>query len=335
MKIQQKYRKEKEIIKTLFDTTYIHTMVLKNRFIRAAVHEHAPGGHIPEHFFDVYKKYARGGVGTIITGFALVDEAEKSFPVMGFYDDSFCCEHKKLIDCVHAYHANIILQLVYVGSYVMGDPGKTAVLAPSVVENRNTKIIPQEITEEQIKNIQAKFAQAVVRAKQTGYDGIEIHAAHGFLLSQFMTPYYNRRKDLYGGSAQNRARMSLETYQAIKKAAGDDFPILIKINVNDGFEGGVLFDDVLYLCHELSQEKIGALEISGAFNMFTGESTSFFRKEAEEIARENDATVILTGGNKDFKEMTDILKNTGIQYFGMARPLMKDPDLINHFKAAW
>jgi 2,4-dienoyl-CoA reductase-like NADH-dependent reductase (Old Yellow Enzyme family) len=198
------------------------------------------------------------------------------------------------------------------------------------VENLNTKILPQEINIEQIKNIQKKFADAAAREKSARYGGIEIHAAHGFLLSQFMTPYYNRRTDMYGGSTQNRARMALETYETIRKSVGDNFPVLIKINVTDGFEDGVSFEDVLYLCGELTKKGIDAIETSGWHTL--SESTSFCKNEAERMASENETKIIMTGGNNNFDRMAEILNNTKIEYFGMARPLIKEPDLINQFE---
>jgi 2,4-dienoyl-CoA reductase-like NADH-dependent reductase (Old Yellow Enzyme family) len=319
-------------MKTLFDTTRLGRMSLKNRFIRAAVGEKTPDGQVNEHILSLYRDLARGGSGTLITGFTLVDEAEKNFPMMAFYDDSFHEGHRALTDLVHENGANIVLQLVYVGSYVMGGTTGMTILGPSAVENLNTKVVPREIGVKQIKAVQEKFSAAALRAKNAGYDGVELHAAHGFLLSQFMTPYYNRRTDVYGGSAENRARMPLETYTAVREAVGDDFPVLIKINVNDGIENGVVFDDVLYLCEELTKLKIDAIEISGAFSAFPPGAASFFKKEAEQIAAKNAAKIIMTGGNRDFEEMTGILNSTKIEYFGMARPLIREPDLINRFK---
>ncbi|MDR0999836.1 MAG: NADH:flavin oxidoreductase [Clostridiales bacterium] len=317
-------------MKTLFDTTHVENMVLKNRFIRAAIGEKTTDGHVNQYILDLYTNLAQGGVGTMITGFTLVDESEKSYPIMAFYDDSFADGHRSLTNTAHSLNANIILQLVYVGSYVMGNAAGVTVLAPSAVENLNKKTIPKEISLEEIKNIQNKFANAALRAKNAGYDGIEIHAAHGFLLSQFMTPYYNRRNDLYGGSTPNRARMALETYEAIRKAVGNDYPVWIKINVVDGIEDGVSFDDVLYLCNELSNKGIDAIEISGNWKSRENQS-AYFKDEAEAIASKNKTAVILTGGNNDFKEMTEILNTTKISYFGMARALAKYPDLINKF----
>jgi 2,4-dienoyl-CoA reductase-like NADH-dependent reductase (Old Yellow Enzyme family) len=271
-------------MKTLFDKTRIGQMVLKNRFVRAAIHEKTADGQVNERILKIYKDLAQGGAGALITGFTLVDEAEKSYPVMAFYNDLFYDGHKKLTNLVHEYNTKILLQLVYIGSYIMGDATGMTILAPSVVENLNTKTMPQEITVGQIRNIQQKFAAAAVRAKNAGYDGIEIHAAHGFLLSQFMTPHYNRRTDLYGGSAENKARISLETYEAVRKSVGNDFSVWIKINVTDGFENevpdgvpdGVPFEDVLYLCRELTNRGIDAIEISGAFSKFKHDVTSFF-----------------------------------------------------------
>jgi 2,4-dienoyl-CoA reductase-like NADH-dependent reductase (Old Yellow Enzyme family) len=319
-------------MKTLFDRTQLGSMSLKNRFIRAAVGENTSNGQVNSDILQLYKRLAEGGAGTLITGFTLVDETEKSFPMLAFYNDSFYHGHRELTNLVHEHNTNIILQLVYVGSHIMGDTANMAVLAPSVVENLNTKIIPQEISIEQIKNIQDKFAQAALRAKNAGYDGIEIHAAHGFLLSQFMTPYYNRRTDLYGGSTQNRSRMSLEIYETIRKSVGNDFPILIKINVADGVKNEVIFEDVLYLCKELTKEGINAIEISGAWYNLPPESNSFFKNESEIIAAKNETKIIITSGHNNFDEMTEILNNTMIEYFGMARPLIKEPDLINQFK---
>jgi len=317
-------------MKTLFDLTYIGKMALKNRFIRSAISENTKNGEINQNILDLYKQLTAGGVGTMITGFTLVDEFEKNYSAPAFYNDSFIGNHRKLTDTVHENNANIILQLAYCGSYIMGEMTGEAVLAPSGVKNLNTNIIPKEITLNEIKNIQKKFAQAALRAKNAGYDGVEIHAAHGFFLSQFMTPYYNHRNDQYGGSALNRARIIVETYEAIRELAGYDFSVWIKINVSDGITDGVSFDDVLYLCNELSIKKIDAIEVSGNWQNLKKQS-AYFKDEAEIIASKNETAVVLTGGNNSFEEMTEILNSAKINYFGMARALLKDPNLINKY----
>ncbi|MDR3163398.1 MAG: hypothetical protein LBT81_06045 [Helicobacteraceae bacterium] len=176
----------------------------------------------------------------MITGFILVDETEKSYLMLAFYDDSFTEGHKKLTDIAHAHNTNIILQLVYVGLNVMNDPTEVAVLAPSAIENLNTQVIPKEISLKEIKNAQSKFAEAALRAKDAGCETLK-YMRHMAFLSQFMMPYYNRGNDLYGGSASNKARMILETYEKIRKSVGKDYPIWIKINVTYSITDGVSF----------------------------------------------------------------------------------------------
>ncbi|MDR1516273.1 MAG: NADH:flavin oxidoreductase [Synergistaceae bacterium] len=318
-------------MKTLFDATVLNEMSLKNRFIRAAVGEKTSDGTVNEHILGVYRELSRGGAGTLITGFTLVDGAERLYPILALYDDSFIDGHKKLTALVHESGANIISQLVYVGSWVIGDRHGDILLAPSAVKHLQSGALPKEASVGEIKAIQRKFAEAALRAKKAGHDGVEIHAAHWFFLSQFLTPYYNRRADQYGGSVENRARMLIETYEAIREAVGADFPVWVKININDGFDMGVSLEDCLYVGRELSHRGIDAIETSGDWMEHPEGAGAFFRDEAQALAAETGVSIILTGGNRDFQSMTEILNSTDIDYFGLARPLMRESDLINRF----
>jgi 2,4-dienoyl-CoA reductase-like NADH-dependent reductase (Old Yellow Enzyme family) len=321
-------------MKTLFDATSINGLTLKNRFIRAAVGEKTDDGTVKEHVLRTYRELARGGAGALITGFTLVDEAEKLFPILALYSDDFLDGHKELTSVVHEASGNIVSQLVYVGSWVMGNNGGAPVLAPSAVRHLRSDVTPREMSVAEIKAVQQKFAEAAARARKAGHDGVEIHAAHWFLLSQFLTPYYNRRVDQYGGPVENRARMLLETYEAVRQAVGPNFPVWVKINVNDGFERGVSLDDCLYVGRELTRRGIDAIEVSGDWMERPENSGPYFKKEAEALAAATGAAIILTGGNRDCRQMTEMLNSTGIAYFGMARPLMKEPNLINQLQEA-
>ncbi|WP_238918946.1 NADH:flavin oxidoreductase [Clostridium sp. YIM B02555] len=319
-------------MKKLLDTTKMGNMTLKNRFISAAIGDFTGEGLINERIIEKYETLAKGGVGTIITGFTLVDEAEKSFPILSIYEDSFIENFKKLTDKIHSHGANFISQLVYIGSYVMGDVGDREILGPSAVANPNTNVIPKEMNISEIKAVQQKFAEAALRAKKSGFDGIEIHAAHGFLLNQFITPYYNRRNDIYGGSIENRVRMLLETYSAIREAVGPEYPIWVKVNSIEGFEGGLTLEDCLYTCKELTKLGVNAIEVSGNFMSLSSNKGIYFKEEAAAIAKENNVAVIVTGGNRNFEEMEKLLSSTRIEYFGMARPFISEPDLINKYE---
>lgn len=323
-------------MKTLFDETSIGTMKLKNRLVRAAAGDrHGRNGHITEKDFEVYEELAKGGAGTIITGFTYIHKSDTPLSpgMMGIYEDSFIPEYKKLTDIVHSHEANIIMQLVYCGSYTRKlEEGRKA-LAPSAVENLHSKIMPEEMSKEEIKLIQKAFADAAVRAKKAGFDGVQLHGAHGFLLNQFITPYYNRRGDEYGGFIENRARMLLETYSLVREAVGDDYPVLVKLNCTDGIEQGVSFDDFRYVSKELANLGINGIEVSGAWMQYKPKEEFYFKEYAEKIAEENDVPVILVGGNRNFDSMTSLLNKTAIEYFSMCRPLISEPNLVNRWKS--
>ena len=320
-------------MKTLFDATKIGSMFLKNRFIRAAIADKTVDGSIGGDVVDLYRALASGGVGTIVTGYTLVSEAEKMLPITAFYSDVFVDEHRKLADAVHEHKANLVLQLVYVGSYVVAkDVSGLVTLAPSAVANLVSGTLAREASVAELKAIQENFAQAALRAKSAGYDGVEIHAAHGFFLSQFMTPHYNRRADLYGGAVENRSRMTLETCDAIRGAVGEDFPIWVKINSTDGIQGGLTLEDCLYLCRKLTEHGVHAIEVSGKWFSMPVTARAHFEDAARKIAKENAVAVILTGGNRSCEEMTRLLNDSDIGYFGMARPFMNEPDLVDRFR---
>lgn len=320
-------------MKKLLDKTKIGNMTLKNRFICAAMGDSTDDGHLIKNIFMKYDTLAQGGVGTIITGFTLVDETERLAPITAIYDDLFIDEFRKLTDIVHSQGANILLQLVFLGSSLYWKIDKQrVVLGPSAVANLTSQVIPKEMDIREIKAVQEKFAKAALRAKKAGFDGIEIHAAHGFLLNQFITPYYNRRNDGYGGSIENRARMLLETYSAIREAVGKDYQVWVKVNSTDGFEDGLTFDDCRYVCKELAKLGSNAIEISGNWMALSSTKEIYFKEEATTIAKENNVVVIVTGGNRDFRQMEQLLNSTNIEYFGMARPFICEPDLVNRYE---
>jgi 2,4-dienoyl-CoA reductase-like NADH-dependent reductase (Old Yellow Enzyme family) len=333
-------------MKSLFDQTQFAGLQLKNRFIRSATYEGLADerGHLTKELFQVYEDLAKGGVGTIITGLTSVTDLEEPIPrQMGIYDNSFIEEYKKLTEMIHRYSANIILQLVSVGAQTSPKTNGKIIWGPSSVQDLGYKTTPQEMTLEEIHLVQTAFAAAALRAKQAGFDGVQMHVAHGYLLSKFLTPHYNRRTDGYGGSLENRARMVLETYQAIREKVGPEYPILVKINSDDYMSQGMTFDECKYVCKELITLGVNAIEISGGTfssrpnespsRKITPEQESYFQRYAAEIAEEISVPVILVGGNRDFTSLTDILNQTLIEYFALSRPLICESNLINRWQS--
>lgn len=321
-------------MKSLFDQTSVKNMELKNRFVRSATWEGLSDddGHINKNIMDVYEDLCKGDIGLIITSYAYITKDEKpNFGMLGIYDDSFIDEYSKLVKMVHSYGTKIIMQIVYGGSNTSYDVGSRVIWGPSAIKHLKTGTLPKEMTKEEIKLLINYFTDAALRCKEAGFDGIQIHGAHGYLLSQWLDPYHNRRTDEYGGSIENRARIIIEVYKAIREKVGEDYHISIKINSSDFRDGGANFEDCKYVLTELDKLGIDSAEISGGdFRGFKGEA--FFREYAEELSDILSCPVILVGGNRSAKNMNDILNNTNIEYFSMSRPLICEPDLVSKFK---
>lgn len=334
-------------MKSLFDETQFAGMKLKNRFVRSATHVGMADedGHMTEKLFQVYEDLAKGGVGTIITGLAFISGLEQQIPHQeGIYDDSFISEYKKLTDMCHSYKANIVIQIACDGSQTApNEKSGKDIWGPSAVEDLGSKITPQEMTYKDILHEQTAFADAALRAKKAGFDGVQMHVAHGYLLSKFLTPYYNHRTDEYGGSIENRSRMVLETYKAIREKVGPEYPVLIKINCEDYMSDGMTFSECKYVCNKLVELGLTAIEVSGGSSAssrpnegprrkITLKEGSYFKSYAAEIAQEVNVPVILVGGNREVAPLTDILNDTAIEYFALCRPLLCESDLINRWQ---
>lgn len=334
-------------MKSLFDQTQFAGIKLKNRFIRSATYDGFADerGHMTEELFRVYENLAKGGVGTIITGLTFVSDLEQPYPgQMGIYDDSFIDDYKKLTEMSHRYNANIILQIACLGSQTsLNASGGKVMWGPSAIEDLGYKTTPKEMTTQEILLVQTAFADAALRAKKARFDGVQVHVAHGYLLSKFLTPYYNRRTDGYGGSIENRAKMVLETYKAIREKVGPEYPVLIKINSEDYMNQGMTFEECRYVCKKLVELGVNAIEISGGSSSsrpdegvvrkITSEQESYFKPYAAEIAQEINVPVILVGGNRDFELLTEILNQTAIEYVALCRPLICESNLINRWQS--
>lgn len=323
-------------MKTLFDKTQMKNMSLKNRFIRSATWEGLANsdGHINDDILKVYEDLAKGGVGLIITSYAYITPHEQpNRNMLGIYDDSFIDDYKQLIDTSHSFGSKIMMQIVYGGSQTSYNTENRLILGPSAIPNIKTNVVPKSMSKDDINYIIDSFAQAAYRCKLAGFDGVQIHGAHGYLLSQFLDPYHNKRCDEYGGCIENRSRIIFEIFNAIRKNVGEDFHISIKINCSDFRDDGATFNDCKYVVKRLDDLGIDSVEVSGGeFRSFSGES--YFKNYATDLANSVKCPVILVGGNRTIDSMSNILNSTDIRYFSLCRPLICEPDIINKFKVS-
>ena len=331
----------------LFETTYIGSMALKNRFVRSATWENmaTEDGHMTDKLYRIYEELAQGEVGLIVTGYAnIVEEEKPNAGMMGIYNDFFIADYKKLTDLVHQYDSKIVMQLAYGGTKTTYNVDERVIYAPSEICERGTKTRGKAMTHNEIKYIIQAFAKAAGRAQQSGFDGVEIHAAHTYLINQFLSPYYNRREDEYGGNLENRTRFLLEIYQAIRVTVGKDYPILIKLTASEFFEGGLSFNETRLICKKLAEIGVDAIVISGnihskadtmigeSFDDCTIQKEGYFHEYGDIISKEVNIPIITVGGLADINAIEALLNTTNIEYFAFCRPLLAEPNLIKRWR---
>lgn len=218
----------------LFNKANIGTMELTNRMIRTASHEGLADsrGRPTDEQFHFYRGFIEGGIGLVITGYAGISQAGKSalYHMNMIDSDELIPYHRKLVDRVHEIGGKIVLQICHCGRQTWSSETGEPLVAPSAIQCGFYREKPREITETGILNVIEDFAQAGRRARESGYDGVQIHAAHGYLLSTFLSCHANKRRDQWGGSSENRFRIVGETLRAVRKAVGEDYPVLIKLN---------------------------------------------------------------------------------------------------------
>jgi 2,4-dienoyl-CoA reductase-like NADH-dependent reductase (Old Yellow Enzyme family) len=266
---------------SVFEPAAIAGISLKNRIIRSATHEGMAdeAGCPTDKLKGLYVRLAKGGVGAIITGYAGIQNDGKSslFHMLMIDDDRFIPHYKAITDAVHEHGTSLILQIAHSGRQTRSIITGLPTVAPSAIRDKfYSEDMPRELTEDQIVEIIDNFVKAIGRAKAAGFDGVQIHGAHGYLLSEFMSPYSNKRTDRWGGSTENRFRIVGEIFHRARASLGTDYPILIKLNAYDGRKSGMRVDEAVKIAQMLEACGCSAIEVScgtgeDGFHMSRGE----------------------------------------------------------------
>lgn len=335
----------------LFEATKLGSMNLKNRLWRSATWLNMADkkGHITKQLKKAYIDLAKGGVGTIITGYAFVREDEQPNPgMLGIYDDSFIPEYKDFVKKLKAESANVVMQIAYGGSATDFKTEKRTIWGPSAVPHPMFKTVPKEMSKADIQTLVSDFAQAARRVKEAGFDGVQVHSAHSYLFSQFLSPYYNRRHDEYGGSIENRGRIIFETVRAIREVVGEDYPVLIKMHCSDDWaKHGLSVEESTIIAKRLERLGISAIEFSGGnldTSNFPGagpirsglikqKKQSYFAQKTAKIAKQLTVPVISVGGHRTPELLESLLNETHIQYFSLSRTLHAEPNIVNRWQS--
>lgn len=248
----------------LFEETVIAGVSLKNRIFRSATHEGMgdPDGSPLEGLKKLYIRLAKGGVGAIITGYVAVQKNGKTLKNMRMFDDDSYIEAYHAINQeIRQYNVPVFNQIAHGGIQTTTGVTGMDVVAPSAFQSKVYKNRARELTESEIREIIDSFAKAVKRSKAAGFDGVQFHCAHGYLLSEFLSPYTNKRTDKWGGTTENRFRIMAEIIDKARDLVGD-YPLLVKLTTHEGHKNGIDLNEGIQLAEMFQEKGIDALEVS-------------------------------------------------------------------------
>jgi len=330
-------------MKTLYDKVSIGNLELPNRFVRSATWEGMcdENGRPTQKLADLYREMAVGGVGLIITGYTVVHAKGRQMTgAIGACSDVQIPVLSSLADAVHDAGGKIMAQLFHAGAQTSLRTIGELPLGPSAVESPFYSGTPRAMTVHEIVEVVEAFGQAARRAREAGFDGVQIHGAHGYLINQFLSPLTNRREDGYGRSIENRFRFLEEVFGSIRSQVGPDYPVIIKLSGSDNLDGGLGIDDAVYVARRLDELGIDAIEISAGTagsgdgvpvrkKINSKEHEAYNAEFARRIKPEVNVPVLLVGGLRTFSVIETLLAEGAADMFSLARPLIREPDLVN------
>lgn len=301
--------------KTLFDSTTLGKRTLKNRVWRSAIWLALADdeGNVTDDIVHTYEELAQGGAAMIVTGLTSIVEHDAEIGGgVKFYDDRFIEGHQRLTNAIHQHGAFVMMQTAIVDGPV------------------------DELTTEQVENVVHQFGDAAHRAELAGYDGVQIHAAHFFYLSKFISPLINHRTDRYGGDQRGRSQILCEILKDMRSKTSEHFLITMKINSTDEYPGGLTVQDFLVTSKLMADAGIDAIEVSANGTSRTGvragKNEGYFRAAAMSLAALVDVPVVLVGGLRSLEKINQYLDETKIEYISLSRPLVREPNLIRRWQ---
>ena len=250
----------------VFSPVTIGPVTLRNRVIRSAAFENMAYGNRPsQDLYDYHTAVARGGVGMTTLAYASVNQSGLSFDGQLWMREEIVPELKRITDAVHEAGAKCSIQLGHCGNMTHRSTCGCMPVGPSSGFNLYSPTFMRGLKVQEIDTLVEDFGKAVNLAREAGFDCVEIHAGHGYLISQFLSPYTNHRHDEYGGSLENRMRLMQRVIRRVMEAAGDDLGVIVKMNMHDGFRGGMQEEECLEVARELERLGVHALVLSAGF----------------------------------------------------------------------
>jgi 2,4-dienoyl-CoA reductase-like NADH-dependent reductase (Old Yellow Enzyme family) len=329
----------------LFTPVRIGSVTVPNRFARSATHDFMADdeGFVTDAHIELYSRLAEGEVGLIVTGHAHVQPSGKASPrQMAVFDDRFVAGLARIPAAVHRFPSLVFLQIAHAGRQTKEKLCGCIPVSPSAIYDPVSKVMPRELSADEIRVLIADFVSAGVRAHRAGFDGVQLHAAHGYLLSSFLSPHTNRRADEWGGPVENRARVLVEVLRGVKAACGRNFPVIVKLNSTDFLDGGLVLEDAIRVARMIEAEGIDGIEVSGGMaeagkgSVWAGlrgeDDEGYFGENAARIKQEVRVPVFALGGIRTLAVAERIVREGRADLVSLSRPLIRDPFLVKHFR---
>ncbi len=341
------------MLELAFQPYELDSLELSNRFVMAPVWMGMADekGHVTDQLIQHYSEVASSGIGLIITEYAYIKSGHQILPrMLGIGEDAQIPDLKRIVEAVHKEGSKIFIQIADCG--LNSDPKYNSaglIYGPSIIElkgfteaeamgvlTRENKHVMKALTVEQIKEKVKLFGEAALRAMKSGFDGVELHAAHSYLISQFLSNLYNKRTDEYGGSLENKMRFLLEIFKEVKDKLGKH-PVSVRLNGEDGVAGGIKIQETIKVAEKLEEEGCDLISVSGGTPEKTGivkeTDEAYFSSFARKIKKHVKTPILLTGGIRSPKIIDHLLKEGVCDLIGLARPLIAEPKLIARWRS--
>ena len=328
---------------TLFEQTSIGGMTVANRFVRSATFEGMANadGSCKDEVIALTEELAKGDLGLIISSHAYVDSSGRvRASQLGIHTDDLVPGLARMVDAAHRNGSKIVAQIAHGGCQAFDPVGEP--VGPSAIKGPDERMC-RELSKEDVRQVVDWFRRGAERAMEAGFDGVQIHSAHGYLLSQFLAPYFNRRTDEYGGELVNRARIHVEVLNAIRGALGDDVPVLIKMNSDDFIDGGFTRKEMVEVAGMLEKEGISAIEISGGTHLSPKEfgfirpgiqppEKEVYYLDAARMYKDSvSVPLMLVGGIRTYSVASSLVEEGVADFIALSRPLIREPHLVRRW----
>lgn len=332
------------LLEKLFEPAYIGTMKLQNRIIMAPMvtlyGNGSEDGSVSERLCRYYEERAKGGVGLIVVEVtAVAPRAKADSRLLAIYGDQFIPGLKYLVDSVHRHKAKIALQLHHAGKQLSVEAAGGQPAGPSVVVCPVVKVTPRELATEEVEELVNIYSEGAKRAKEAGFDAVEFHGAHGYLIMQFLSAYTNKRTDMYGRNLEGRMKFALDIVARTKEKVGDDFPLIFRLSAEEGVPHGITIDETCTMAKRLEDMGVHCLDISAGnyetwyMTMQTGEMPrGCLVPLAEKIKKVVGVPVSVAGRINDPILANTIIEEGKVDFVSLGRALLADPEFPNKAK---